>query len=163
LSRKASRGEKVVKQHSSGHQYAAEPVSNEANRLVGWASLVLGAGSGLLIGLWSFDGPVPAPVSLENYSDLSRRFIRLGHIAFFGLGILNIMLAREASGLAVGAKVKRTALHAMNFGNIALPLTLFAAALYHPLKYLLPFSAVSVFVALSIAAYGVWRGREELR
>lgn len=153
----------VVKQHPSGHQNAAEPVSTGLNRLVGWASLVLGAGSGLILGLWSFDGPVPAPVPLENYADLSRRFIRLGHIAFFGLGILNIMLAREVSGPAGSAKAKRAALHAMNFGNIALPLTLFAAAIYHPLKYLLPFSALSVFVALSIAAYGVWQGREELR
>jgi len=153
----------VVEQYPSDRQSAAEPVSNEVNRIVGWASLVLGAGSGLIFGLWSFDGPVSAPASLENYVDLSRRLIRLGHIAFFGLGILNIMLAREASGLAVGAKAKRAALHAMNFGNIALPLTLFAAAVYQPLKYLLPFSALSVFFALSIAAYGVWRGRESLR
>ena len=48
----------------------------------------------------------------------------------------------------------------MNFGNMFLPLTLFAAAVWHPLKYTMPLPAVSVFVAMVIAALGAakeWR------
>jgi hypothetical protein len=48
----------------------------------------------------------------------------------------------------------------MNFGNIFLPLTLFAAGLYHPLKYLMPIPAFSVFVALCLTAWGVWQRTE---
>jgi hypothetical protein len=36
----------------------------------------------------------------------------------------------------------------MNFGNVFLPLLLFAAAIYQSLKYLLPFSAISIFMSI---------------
>ena len=127
----------------------------ESNRVVGWASMVAGAGTGLLMGLWSFDGPVPVPDWIGDYEATARRLIRLGHIAFFGLGILNLLLARELPRLALTDRLARAAARSMNFGNIFLPVTLFAAAAYSPLKYLLPFPAVSVFIALCIMAYGV--------
>ncbi len=134
----------------------------EWNRLVGWVSFVVGAGSGLVMGLWSFEGPLATPALLGDYADVSRRLARLGHIAFFGLGILNILLARELPAMALGMRAKRVAAAAMTLGNIFLPLTLFAAAIYQPLKYLMPLPATSVFVALLIAAYGVWRGTGNL-
>ena len=124
-----------------------------SNRVVGWASLAVGAGTGLILGLWSFDGPFAVPDWLGDYGDTSRRLARLGHIAFFGLGILNLLLARELPGLKDGAR--RIAAHTMNFGNVFLPLTLFAAAAWHPLKYLMPLPASAVFVALAVTAMGV--------
>jgi hypothetical protein len=45
----------------------------------------------------------------------------------------------------------------MNFGNVFLPLTLFAAAAYHPWKYLMSIPATAIFVALAIAAWGALR------
>ncbi len=129
-----------------------------ANRLVGWWSFVLGISTGLIMGLWSFGGPVPVPEWLGEYNDLSRRMARLGHIAFFGLGILNLLLARELPRLALTRTMRRTAAAAMNFGNLFLPLTLFAAAAFHPLKYLMPLPATSVFVALVIMGWGVCLG-----
>jgi hypothetical protein len=47
------------------------------------------------MGLWSFDGPMAPPSWIGEYADTSRRLIRLGHIAFIGLGILDILLANE--------------------------------------------------------------------
>ena len=130
------------------------------NRAIGWSSMALGVATGLVMGLWSFDGPVLPPKMLEDYSDVHRRLARLGHIAFFGLGILNILLAREFHALDLGQGQKRVAAWAMNFGNVFLPLTLFAAAVWHPLKYTMPLPATSVFVAIAIAALGAvkaWR------
>lgn len=106
------------------------------------------------MGLWSFDGPAAIPAWLGDYGDISRRLARLGHIAFFGLGIINILLSRELPRLSLGRGALRTASLAMNFGNILLPLILFAAAAYRPLKYMMVFPASSVFLALAIAAYG---------
>jgi len=137
-----------------------QKISNDdarANRLIGWASMVFGAGSGLLLGLWSFDGPVPTPAWLGDYGDTGRRLVRLGHIAFFGLGILNVLIARELPRLALDKALRCITSRAMNFGNIFLPLTLFAAGVYHPLKYLMPFPAISIFVALCLVAYGTWQ------
>jgi hypothetical protein len=113
------------------------------------------------MGLWSFDGPFAVPVWLGEYDQTARRLARLGHIAFFGLGILNVLVASELRRFSAGTWGRRTAAWAMNFGNIFLPITLFAAAAYRPLKYLMIAPAVAVAVALLLTAYGVWRGNDE--
>jgi hypothetical protein len=130
-----------------------------ANRCIAWTSLATGAVTGLVLGLWSFDGPVPVPAMLGDYDDVARRLARLGHIAFFGLGILNLLVARELPSLALGPGGQRLAAAAMNLGNVFLPLTLFAAAAYRPLKYALPFSALAVAVALTTCALGARHAR----
>lgn len=122
------------------------------NVAIGWTSLVAGALTGLVLGLWSFAGPFPVPDWIGAYDDLSRRLLRLGHIAFFGLGILNIMLARHLGRPRARAPGARLALGAMNFGNVALPLTLIAAAIHEPLKYLMTLPALAVTLALVVAA-----------
>jgi len=125
----------------------------ETNRIVGWTSLAVGAATGLVMGLWSFDGPAPVPAWLGGYDDVARRLARLGHIACFGLGILNLLLARELAGTALARGPKRVASVAMNVGNVFLPLTLFAAAAWHPAKYVMSIPATAVLLALSITAW----------
>lgn len=125
-------------------------------RLVGFTSLALGALSGMLMGLWSFDGPVPVPGVLGEYASTSRRLVRLGHIAFFGVGILNILTARELAGFGANQKIVRLIAHTMNVGNVLMPTGLIAAGLYAPLKYLLPLPTTSVSVALCLTAYCAW-------
>jgi len=120
---------------------------------VAWASLATGAATGLLLGLWSFRGPVPVPAFLGEYDELPRRLLRLGHIAFFGLGMLNIMLSRHMASGSVRRSLGRVALGSMNFGNVLLPLTLILAAFIEPAKYLMSLPAAAVTVALVIAAY----------
>ena len=127
------------------------------NRRVGLASLALGALTGLILGLWSFDGPLAVPAWLGDYNETSRRLARLGHIALFGLGFTNLLLARELSAFSLRPRVVWLSSFAMNFGNIFLPLTLFAAAVHAPLKYLMPFPAIAVFSALAVAAIGARR------
>ena len=43
------------------------------NRTIGWASLAVGIATGLVMGLWSFDGPLPPPAWLGEYGDTPRR------------------------------------------------------------------------------------------
>ena len=119
-------------------------------------------GTGLVLGLWSFDGPMSVPLWLGDYDGTSRRLARLGHIALFGLGFTNLFLARELPQLCLSPRARWWSSRLMNFGNIFLPLTLFAAAFHHPLKDLMPIPAISVSVALLIVAYGVWRSTGNL-
>ena len=126
------------------------------SRSIALTSMAMGAASGMLMGLWSFGGPVPVPDAVGDYGDLSRRLLRLGHIAFFGLAFLNLILARQVPALPLGVKAKRGALGCMNFGNLALPAALIAAALWEPLKYLTAPPAFAVTLALCIAAWGGW-------
>jgi hypothetical protein len=129
-----------------------------ANRRVAWIGMTLGGVLGALMGLWSFDGPVPVPERLGAYGETSRRLARLGHVSLFGLGILNLLLVRELDGLALGDAARRLAAGAMSFGNVALPLTLFAAAAWHPAKYLMGPPALAVCLALALAARGARSG-----
>jgi len=94
------------------------------NRTVGWISLVVGIATGLVMGLWSFDGPMTTPAWLGEYGDTARRLARLGHIAFIGLGIINILIAHELPQSALNTRGRRLASRHMNFGNIVLPITL---------------------------------------
>lgn len=127
-----------------------------ANFAIGWSSLAVGALTGLVLGLWSFDGPFSVPAWIGEYESTPRRLIRLAHIACFGLGILNILLARQMSLFELSAFQKRAASICMNFGNVFLPLTLLAAGIHMPLKYLMPVPATAVSIALALAALGAW-------
>ena len=60
------------------------------NRAIGWSSLLTGVLLGLLLGMWSFDGPLAVPALLGDYDETPRRLLRLGHIAFFGLGFMPV-------------------------------------------------------------------------
>lgn len=123
------------------------------NLAVGWSSLAIGALTGLVIGIWSFGGPVPVPEWIGAYDSLPRRLLRLGHIAFFGLGILNIMLARHLGRPRDIRYPRSPALSAMNFGNVFLPTTLIAASIFEPAKYLMSVPAIAVSFALAVGAY----------
>jgi hypothetical protein len=126
------------------------------NRRIAWSGMALGAALGMALGLWSFDGPFPVPAFLGDYDATARRLMRLGHIAFFGLGFVNLLLARELPGLA--PKARRIAGAAMNVGNLGLPLTLVAAAFLAPVKYAMALPASAVLLALVVVAVGVRRG-----
>ena len=136
--------------------------AEEVCRLFAWCSCVMGVVTGLTLGLWSFDGPFPTPEWLSDYDSLSRRMTRLGHIAYFGLGFLTLLLAWELPKLTLDARQKTIAAEMMIFGNMFLPLTLFAASIYHPLKYLMPIPALCVLVAMSVAAKGAYRRYSKL-
>jgi len=128
---------------------------------IGWGSLFFGALSGLVLGLWSFGGPVSVPAWVGDYANQSRRLLRLAHIAFFGLGILNIMIARHLSPDRLTPRLRRAALWSMSFGNVLLPITLVAASAFSPLKYLMSVPALAVTLALGLSAFAalqtVWR------
>ena len=46
------------------------------SRAIALSSMLLGAVSGLVIGLWSFGGPLPEPARIGGYSELPRRLVR---------------------------------------------------------------------------------------
>jgi hypothetical protein len=114
--------------------------------------MAIGIASGLVLGLWSFDGPAEVPDWIGDYASTPRRMIRLAHIALMALGIINILLSRELPDLALGPGTKRAVSVTMNIGNVFLPATLFAGAVYMPLKYLMAVPALCVLYAVSTMA-----------
>ncbi len=133
------------------------PADPSLNRAIGFTSLLIGVASGMILGLWSFGGPIPVPDAIGDYSALPRRFLRLGHIAFFGLGLINLVIAGHWRRLALGRPAARLALRLMNLGNLGLPPVLLAAAWQPTLIYLMPAPVACVFAALALCVLGAWR------
>ena len=58
---------------------------------------------------------------LGGYGSFRRRLIRLGHISFLGLGILNLLFALSGPRLALGAGALSLASWAFVAGGITMP------------------------------------------
>ncbi|GAB5559267.1 MAG: hypothetical protein SynsKO_09140 [Synoicihabitans sp.] len=68
------------------------------NLIAGWVGFLLGALSGALMGL-----RFHRPEWLGGYDAFPRRMVRLGHIAFFGIGLINILFALSVGGVSSAA------------------------------------------------------------
>lgn len=87
------------------------------NELFGWVWIVLGFLSGAILGIrfqnedW-----------LGGYNSFRRRLIRLGHISFVGLGILNILFIHTVERVHIVSNSIGTASYAFVVGAITMPL-----------------------------------------
>jgi hypothetical protein len=114
------------------------PPGRNNNRRIAWVVMSIGALTGLVMGMWSFDGPLAVPGWLGDYGSTARRLVRLGHIACFCIGILHLLFVAEAERRLSVTHVTEWASRCMNLGNIGLPLGLFAAAVVRPSTRLAP-------------------------
>lgn len=119
---------------------------------IGWVSILCGALSGMVMGLWSFEGPFAPPEWIGAYDDLPRRFLRLAHVAMFALGGLHIMVAKRIGASPMPRRHKLSAYLAMATGNILMPTVLIGAALWAPLKYLATVPATALAIVFVIVA-----------
>ncbi|MDJ1017581.1 MAG: hypothetical protein QNJ35_13800 [Paracoccaceae bacterium] len=128
--------------------------------MIAWCSILGGALSGMVMGLWSFNGPFPTPDWIGPYDSLPRRFLRLAHIAMFALGILHMLVARQITEAPVRPDLDRLALRSILIGNIGMPAVLIAATIWQPLKYLAAIPSTAVTVAIAICALSAIRRRQ---
>ncbi|MDH3973517.1 MAG: hypothetical protein OEV42_04475 [Deltaproteobacteria bacterium] len=127
----------------------------ELNITFGWLWINGGIISGMIMGLWSFAGPVKSPAGLEDYSSLPRRFVRLGHVAFIALSIINILYGRELANINLSPELMQLGSYTMIFAALGMPPGCMAAAYKNSLKYFLVLPATSFMVAALIMAWGV--------
>jgi len=93
-----------------------------ANLIAGWSGFLAGAVTGALMGLFFH-----RENWLGGYGSFPRRMIRLGHIACFGLGLINILFALTAAtlGASTAANIASTLLIV---GMVTMPLNCFMTA-----------------------------------
>ena len=103
------------------------------NLLAGWTSILLGFAAGAVPGLFFW-----REEWLGGYGSWRRRMVRLAHIAFFGLGFINILFALTVAQFGPLATVDP--LHWASWllvaGNLAMPATCYLAAWRLPLRHL---------------------------
>jgi hypothetical protein len=88
------------------------------NESFGWAWILAGFVSGFLLGLGFHHDDW-----MGGYGAFRRRLIRLGHISFIGLGILNILFAFSAPRVALGEPWLSIASWALIAGGVTMPLS----------------------------------------
>jgi hypothetical protein len=100
-----------------------------ANLLAGWIGFLAGAVTGALMGLFFH-----RENWLGGYGSFPRRMLRLGHIACFGLGLINILFALTAATLPATRTVS-IASALLVAGMVTMPLTCFLTAWRKPFRH----------------------------
>lgn len=123
------------------------------NEFFGWLWIVLGMASGALLGLRFYREDW-----LGGYGSWRRRMIRLGHISFFGLGLINIFYALSAARFVLTPWETRLGGGAMIAGGVLMPLCCGLAAWRQPLRMLFPLPVICLLVGAVTAVRGLWPG-----
>ena len=111
--------------------------------LIGWGSVVMGAVSGALMGLFFHRDNWAG-----GYASFPRRMMRLGHIAFFGLGFLNLMFGLTTQAIALPDAYLDIASAGFMAGTLAMPLCCFLAAWWKPFRHLFPIPVMGVMTGI---------------
>ena len=120
------------------------------NMVAGWSGMLLGLFAGASIGLFfhqeSFAG---------GYASFRRRLMRLGHVAFFGLGILNVLYALTLD--FTGAVLRYPALASLSLiaAAVLMPLICFLSAWRMPFRHLFAIPVICVALSLVLLTEGL--------
>ena len=103
------------------------------NLLAGWTSVLLGFVAGAVPGLFFW-----REEWLGGYGSWRRRMVRLAHIAFFGLGFINLLFALTIArlGLSADAGLLRWASWLLVTGNCAMPVVCYLSSWRLPFRHL---------------------------
>ena len=127
------------------------------NRVAGWALFLIGVMGGMVMGAWTFDGPVASPERFADYSSLPRRLLRLAHIATLALGMTNVLYAREIDTVCLSSAIRRLGSNAMIAAGVLMPVVLTAAAFDTRFKWGLPAPALATAYAVTVLLFGLSR------
>lgn len=116
---------------------------SQLHTLVGWGAMVMGALSGAVIGLFFHRDDWQG-----GYNSFRRRLMRLGHIAFFGLGILNLLFAFTTKTIQLSPLYIEIASAGFIVAVIAMPLCCFLAAWRKPFRHLFPIPVIAVLAGI---------------
>ncbi|MCP3670103.1 MAG: hypothetical protein GY814_06645 [Gammaproteobacteria bacterium] len=116
---------------------------SQLHLVIGWSSMIMGALSGAVIGLFFHRDEWAG-----GYSSFRRRMLRLGHIAFFGLGFLNLMFGLTTQTIQLPDIHLTIASAGFMLGVVAMPACCFLAAWRKPFRHLFPIPVVAVMAGI---------------
>ena len=121
------------------------------NLQVGWVGFLFGVLSGALIGLKFHQASW-----LGGYGSFARRMLRLGHIACFGMGLMNILFAFSVQALPMEATFAGIASIAWIAALITMPLCCWLTTWKEPFRQLFPIPVGASLIALISMFIGWW-------
>ena len=120
----------------------------ESNILAGWIGFLAGVIAGLVSGLFFHD-----ETFLGGYTSWSRRLTRLGHVSFFGLGLINLSFALTARSLGITDGLE-SASWLLIAGMVTMPTVCYVSAFWKPFRQLFFIPVLSTGTGIAIV---VWR------
>ncbi len=117
--------------------------------IVGWSAMLLGVVTGAAIGLYFHNDEW-----MGGYGTFRRRMLRLSHIAFFGLGFINLMFAMTVQTLVLPAPNITIASYGFIIGAITMPLICLLTAMSKPFRHLFPLPVISVLAGIVSILHG---------
>ena len=124
----------------------------------GWLLIATSMGAGMLMGTYSFEGPLPPPSFVGDYGDFVRLLIRQAHGYGMVFGIAAIFAAREQERSAFAGARRWLAGLLIPMGSLAtVGLTILVAMRVLPV-YVLAFGPGVVGIAALACAYSHRRG-----
>ena len=125
-------------------------IAGEINILFGWAWMCVGFLSGMILGLRA-----EGEQWLGGYDSLTRRYLRLAHVAFVALSIINVLYGKELGTIDLPNHFKNIGSALMIFGAAGVPLACISAAFLRKTRYLLPVPAAAVLIGVIILLIGL--------
>jgi hypothetical protein len=120
------------------------------NEAFGWSWIVAGFATGFILGLgfhreeW-----------LGGYASARRRMLRLGHISFLGLGIVNLLFASSAPHMRLPGAAFHLASWMFVLGGVTMPLCCGLMAWRSAAYPLFGVPVVSLLLGAALAAWGM--------
>lgn len=131
-------------------RYQAMLAIAQINLVAGWIGMLLGALSGALLGLFFHRKDWAG-----GYTSFRRRMMRLGHIAFFGLGFLNILLELTMEARPLPSIYTGVASYSLIIGALTMPICCFLTAWRREFRHSFPIPvlAISTSIILVVVAF----------
>ncbi len=127
--------------------------AGDLNIIAGWIGILFGVLAGSYLGLFYYKDDWAG-----GYASFRRRMLRLGHIAFFGLGIVNILYGLTVKSSGVVVPLPTLASISLVFGAAAMSVCCYLTAWRKPFRHLFPIPVVSVALGVVLFLIG-WVSR----
>ena len=124
--------------------------SGQINILFGWAWMCVGFISGMTLGLRA-----EGEKWLGGYASVTRRYLRLAHVAFIALSVINILYGKELGSVTLPNYFKNIGSALMIFGAAGVPIACISAAFFRKTRYFLPLPASAVLIGIIILVIGL--------
>ena len=125
-------------------------MSTQIHLFAGWLGMLFGVLSGAVIGLF-----FARKDWMGGYASFRRRLMRLGHIAFFGIGFLNILFAVTVPSLELSVVTGRIASIGLLVSLATMSLVCFLAAWRKPMRHLFPIPVSGALLSIILTLKGL--------
>ena len=119
-----------------------------ANIIVAWIAILAGTIAGTISGLFYHEDAF-----LGGYGSWTRRLTRLAHVAFFGIGLINLAAALTARAMGITSGLGLASL-LLIVGAITMPLVCYLAAWRKPFRHIFFIPVLSVLAGVALF---IWR------